>query len=511
MPKKNPWDDLPDAEPVAPKPWDALPDAAVPVAPVESTAPTGAPPAQESVNPLISALRGGAQGLSFGFADELAGGLGALQDLGSDLPFAERYRRERDASRAAYEAAQRANPKSYLAGELGGGLATALLPGGAAAQGAKAATLGAKVGRGLATGLGLGALSGAGASQADLTQGEVLETLKNMGTNAAIGGTLGAGAPAAGAAAGAIGRAAKKAAPEWALDAAGAIQHNLQALTKEKQAELGQWLLDRSLVKPFSGKDAILERIQGVKAQEGPKIGAELAKATQPFEAEGTKWKAVAQLLGLSGEDILAQRPAMQKALKALELNEEMGKTSLSEINALKSAMQKGTNYAANAKERAANEAKKAFAGILRSDVDEQLAKQISPEDFARYVDAKTEYGRARDLLPIITKGSNREGGNAFIGPTGLAAGSAATVASGNPIIGAASALLSKLGKERGSAAMAVLTDRMGKSAIPGVLEEYAPAAGRYGGAAGRQALAEALGGASPLALWLASQDEAAP
>lgn len=185
------------------------------------------PPEAESAVPWQeSAARGAAQGVTMGFADEITGaakalgvtpqklamafmGGNAIGEIGSYLTrrlgktvaekgtegALESYRQERDESRAAYDAAEKANPKTYLAGQIGGGLATAVLPGGGAA------TLGKVVKAGAAYGAG----AGAGESRADLTKGEVGDLVVDAtkgGAIGVVGGALGRGvAKAAGAAA----------------------------------------------------------------------------------------------------------------------------------------------------------------------------------------------------------------------------------------------------------------------------------------------------------------------
>lgn len=131
-----------------------------------------------------SALRGLAQGGTLGFADEIAGaggaGIDALQK-GSLSDVVADYIANRDKWRAADAAAQRANPKTFLAGQIGGGLATAAIPG---LNIGAAETL---AGRALGAGA-LGAVAGLGGSNADLTKGDV----GGAARDAAIGGATGA-------------------------------------------------------------------------------------------------------------------------------------------------------------------------------------------------------------------------------------------------------------------------------------------------------------------------------
>jgi hypothetical protein len=158
-----------------------------------------------------AALMGAAQGASAGFADELTaaaksigveplqllgaiatapmGGLGAYltSRLGVSLAkkgaggVADDYRTARDEERAGYKRAEDQHGGAYLAGQIGGGLATVLLPGGAPATLGKMAKSG--VAYGMATGL--------GDSDADLTRGEILEAGKDTAIGGAIGGVSG--------------------------------------------------------------------------------------------------------------------------------------------------------------------------------------------------------------------------------------------------------------------------------------------------------------------------------
>jgi len=129
--------------------------------------------AVDDISGIESALRGAAQGASLGFADEATAG---VESLFTDKT----YTQARDESRAAYEAAKNANPNTYLAGELGGGVATAFIPGLNLAKGASLAKMAAQ-------GAGIGAAAGLGASEADLTEGELGGALADTAIGAGLG------------------------------------------------------------------------------------------------------------------------------------------------------------------------------------------------------------------------------------------------------------------------------------------------------------------------------------
>lgn len=92
--------------------------------------------APEDISQIESGARGLAQGASFGYADELTGALEALLSEKT-------YEQARDESRRAYDQSQEANPYTYGAGQIGGAISTAFIPGLGEMNLAKAAALGA--------------------------------------------------------------------------------------------------------------------------------------------------------------------------------------------------------------------------------------------------------------------------------------------------------------------------------------------------------------------------------
>lgn len=140
-----------------------------------------------------SVARGGLQGVTSGWGDEIAAGIDtaaskipglrsfaqSLHDPklppidNPDVPYAQR----RDAYRAANQAAHEQNPKAYLGGEFGGSMAQSLLPGTSIAGGAK----------GVAQMAGQGAVAGAGFSDADTAGGLTTDALKGAGVGIGTG------------------------------------------------------------------------------------------------------------------------------------------------------------------------------------------------------------------------------------------------------------------------------------------------------------------------------------
>lgn len=153
---------------------------------IEAGAPkaTASQPETQQEAPSTSFGVGGLDAASFGFSDEIAGGIDAATTAArkfAGVPTeytspAEAYKATRDDWRKFSKAAQQ-NKGSYLAGSLAGGLATAkAVP----AMGAGV------IGKFVAPGAVMGAASGLGRSEADTAGGMA----KDTATGAAIGGAL---------------------------------------------------------------------------------------------------------------------------------------------------------------------------------------------------------------------------------------------------------------------------------------------------------------------------------
>lgn len=160
---------------------------------------------------LESIARGGGQGLTAGFQEEASAGLTKgmikLNNLMKEHPTLARvlkynpitgvaanlieqdttiqepsYEEIRDQMRADNQAAQEANPWAYGAGEVGGGLASTLVPGAGFLNAAKGAKLATVIGKGALQ----GGIAGAGYSNAD----DVGELATDIGTGSLFGGAL---------------------------------------------------------------------------------------------------------------------------------------------------------------------------------------------------------------------------------------------------------------------------------------------------------------------------------
>lgn len=130
---------------------------------------------------LESVARGGLQGVTMGFSDEIGGALKAAFKSGGT--FGERYRKERDAIREANDRARKSSPIAYGVGDILGGLVPTV-----ATAGAGAAAEAGTVARAALSGAAQGAASGVGYSDEQGVGG----ILKDAAKGAVIGGATGA-------------------------------------------------------------------------------------------------------------------------------------------------------------------------------------------------------------------------------------------------------------------------------------------------------------------------------
>lgn len=123
-----------------------------------------------------SLARGGFQGVTLGFGDELSGAVRSLINGTS-------YQAERDAARGANKGAQEAHPFAYGGAELAAGLATPI-PGLGAIKGAGIAAHAARAAL-------AGGVAGLGSSEADLTKGDFGGAVHDTIQSALIGSAIG--------------------------------------------------------------------------------------------------------------------------------------------------------------------------------------------------------------------------------------------------------------------------------------------------------------------------------
>lgn len=264
------------------------------------------------------------QGVTAGFADEVGGAIGALSPNMT-------YQEARDKLRDKFNTAEEANPKTFLGGNIAGGVGSLFIPGGAAGQvarftgaaakagkaastvakGAEAVTLGQRLG----TAAKLGALQSAGMSEADLTKGQI----KEFGEDVAEGATIGAATDlltmGAGKVLGSTGKAIKKQVTKYfdpALNrqlAFGAMESDLKDATGKGFKEAVDFLEKKGVVQPGEVSTEIIDgKVSFKKTAEGllPPNTEELLKRVTDAERDvgkmiGEKYKTIDSTLEALG------------------------------------------------------------------------------------------------------------------------------------------------------------------------------------------------------------------
>lgn len=157
------------------------------------------PPTSQGKSLGLGALQGGSYGtideagaLPHAVVDYLKGKFGTRGPISWD----DAYNTNINANRKIYKRAEEDNPKTYTTGQIGGGIATSLVPGLGALNAAKGAGFAGKVGTGIAS----GALTGAGMSESNpfSSMEKAEEFAGDVAQGGAIGGTIGGGLHVAG-------------------------------------------------------------------------------------------------------------------------------------------------------------------------------------------------------------------------------------------------------------------------------------------------------------------------
>jgi len=419
-----------------------------------------------------SGLRGLAQGASLGFADELTGGAEALWNKAKGNPeeFGRLYAQARDESRNAYKAAETANPKTYGAGELGGMIGTAFIPGLNAGTGAR---LAATVGKGALQ----GGLAAAGNTENDvLSQGGATDIAKGVGLGA-LGGAAGygigksttAGFNGLGKLLAGQGDNLNQVAENLAVKATGATGKQAEKFSEGT----GRELLDRGIVKFGDTPERIAERAAEAQTASGKNIGA----ALDELDSRGVNVSVdnIAQTLK-EKISALEGRPAMNdlklKLQKELENISELG----NEIPISRGELSK-RDYQGKVKWNAddfANTANSETSSAFKKEV-ERAASDADPEIAGRFLDDKKLFGTLAPVREAAEKRASQLNQSPYGGFGDLAAGGMAANA-GGPAAAAAVASRRFLAP-RAASSLAVGADKIGDvlKQAPQMFGKFAP------------------------------------
>jgi hypothetical protein len=390
-----------------------------------------------------------------GISGPLAGG--SMQDL------VDEYRSKRDSMRGELSKIQEANPKTYVAGRISGGLATGGLTGvpqSALAAGGQSAAL--------------GAANGLGESDADLTRGEyeqaTKDTLKGAGVGL-IGGVAGygIGKGVSSALNGNLSKGLNGLAEKYAVKATGATGKQIENFDETA----GRELLDRGLVKFGDTPGKIADRAEQELSNANSQIGGSLNRLDE-------------QGAGLSNKDILAKldakiaelskdpaQGAVVRQIKNIRADIEAAPESvtLSAAENTKRGFQNQSNYM----DQDATLAKKAAADVYRQSVEDS-ATQMNPDLAGTFKEGKKTYG----LIAPIQEAAQRRANTLQQSPVGglLDVSSAgAGFLKGGPLGALVAPVARRVISPRIASSLAVSADGLADilSNTPEALGEYAP------------------------------------
>lgn len=411
---------------------------------------------QPEVGMLESGIRGGAQGVTMGFQDEITGGLRGAVDkvLGSDETLLDLYTKHRDAERERNAQAKAANPWTYGATNVAGAVAPALLTGGGATAGAR--ILGSAV---------QGGAMGLGNSEADLTKGEVgdaaADTLLGAGTGAAFsGGVEGIRAGV---------NALRGQAPNLAVKSLGGTNKQNANLSPERRSELGQWLLDRKMIRAGRTVRDSAKNLKGAERGAGEEIGRVLTEADAGIP--GIPTEPIADRLR---ENVIeAARPtnlssALAAGERAVDDIAEKGRLSLNELNQL------GNKIGNVGYNDAGGNAGKAVLRNVERGVDKAIQENLPNNLLPQYALANKEFALATTARKMADKGAAKLDTNRGFSLTDYLLGIAGSAATMSPkgllLMGA-----NKAARERGAQTAAVGLEALNKAAQHPSMQKFIP------------------------------------
>nr|WIE92057.1 hypothetical protein P9270_002275 [Mesorhizobium sp. WSM4875] len=371
---------------------------------------------------------GAANSTTFGFGDELASYLAStFSGVPRDQVLSE--------MRTDADKAQADNPKSYIAGEVGGGLAQAAATGGAG-FGLSAARGGAGLGGVAFGGAADGAIQGAlnGAGNAD---GDFMDRLRGLLTGGTIGAVVGGASPYVTSAADSLVRriispfasslereaAVNLLAQEGVPVTAGQRTGN-NALRYAESELGGQKAANAAEQTSEAFTDAAMRKAGGSGRATPDNMAALRDNLGQEFEAISSRNTLTAdpQL----GNDIGATLNRYDKLLEAQQkpiingladdivsrLQANGGKLAGTEYQVIRSDLSRASASTGNPTLAAA------FRG-LRDALDGAMDRSISPEDAARWAELRGQYGNMKVLQRAAT-GGGEESGLGIISPAQL-------------------------------------------------------------------------------------------
>lgn len=431
-----------------------------------------------------SMLYGAGQGATFGFADEGLAGAKAIYDKATKGgKYGDLYKARVEQERKDLDEARRANPGSYLAGNVAGSLPTMAVPGLGIARG---------------TGLGMslvkagaqGALMGAGESQNSLLE-KPKQLMADVGKGAGYGVAAQGVFSAVGRGMSALGpKALKKTAEERAVKAV--TGQNISALRKMTGTTLrsagdidaaeaglrkvGRDILDEPGVLGAADKvENIAPRLAEARKSYGAKIG-QVGSGIDKIIPKSVDTKKIANEIMDYASTIPETEGGkrLQERLMAEAANfEKMSGLGFEEAQAFKNQfMHKAVDADALISNQDATNKVRSIISKNMEDTADKMSKVGPAKDLlSQYKQLKSKYGSFKNASDAATDRVQKNLSNRFVSPSdygvGAATGVAGALIGGGPqgfVIGAMGAAANKFARERGSALVARTADSIAKA-----------------------------------------------
>lgn len=423
--------------------------------------------AKQNISQSESALRGAAQGASLGFADEATGTMEALWNKAQGNPqaFGELYSQYRDESRQAFSESQQANPKSYLAGEVGGGVATAFIPGMAVAKGAKAASTLGKAAK-------IGGAMGAGYSEGQ----NVGEVAKDVAIGATTGALTSFAMPFVGKKLASTGVKLKDSAEKFASRALGGERGTIKKLGKKKIQGLGRQALDEKILSPGANTEQLIARNEALKSKGASQMKevyeAIDKKGKSTFNPRKVAEKVEDELGDFYRSPINASETAqLERTLESIKMRGRKN-ISLKDAQTLKKEIGRVANWKNNLNITEKEKMARTTYKIVSNAIDEAADKGSKGLGKAnlklKLQHGKKLYSKGKDTEQLLINKQARDEGNKLVGLTdwGLLGGSLPLAAYSGGMSIPATALAfgaKKIGEKYGLQTTAIGLDKISK------------------------------------------------
>lgn len=406
-----------------------------------------------------TALEHGANTAAIGYLPQLQalaskpiyGALNAVtgQDVEPDSYVDER---DRNAQRLSDE--EKANPKTALAGSVGGALAGAAATPEVKALGMLGKGIAGGIARGAAYGTAQGALSNPGDTKGVVDPLQLQDREKNAVSGAETGGVMGA---AAGGIGGLLSKlstspeAAQSFANAKAVKASGGMLKDFRSLSDRGQIDpIGKFALDNGIVKAGDTVDSIAEKAASVNKDAGNRLqdiysqaNSEALKTASPeqlqkmdevgFNPVRDRSQVLSQIKDSLGDDVDKTSAVKSVSNYLDQLTEDYGNQTLSPKQAqqVKTAMDEKINYSRNplSSEPAAEKGFSQARGLISQRIDQGIdaVGQASGDAglLSKLKQANQDYGYSAQLKNMAEDRMSRDNSNRQFGLTDTIAGGA--------------------------------------------------------------------------------------